>query len=74
MAKIAEQYADQVIVSDDNPRHENPEQITTEIMQGFANPEKIILVHDRSKAIQNAIQSDLDISIAKYMQHYGKAI
>ena len=24
--------------------------------------------------IQNAIQSDLDISVAKYMQHYGKAI
>lgn len=56
MAKIAEQYADQVIVTDDNPRHENPAQIVADILQGFSQPGKIIVEHNRSKAIHNVIQ------------------
>jgi UDP-N-acetylmuramoyl-L-alanyl-D-glutamate--2,6-diaminopimelate ligase len=56
MAKIAEQYADHVIVTDDNPRHESPEQIVADIMRGFSTPSKIIVQHDRSKAIQEIIQ------------------
>jgi UDP-N-acetylmuramoyl-L-alanyl-D-glutamate--2,6-diaminopimelate ligase len=56
MAKIAEQYADHVIVTDDNPRHESPEQIVADILPGFAEPTKIIVQHDRSKAIQEIIQ------------------
>jgi UDP-N-acetylmuramoyl-L-alanyl-D-glutamate--2,6-diaminopimelate ligase len=56
MAKIAEQYADRVIVTDDNPRHESPEQIVADIMVGFAQQKQIIVQHDRSKAIQEIIQ------------------
>ena len=56
MAKMAEQYADQVMVTDDNPRTEKPEQIVTDIMAGFADPSKIIIQHDRSTAIQDIIQ------------------
>lgn len=56
MAKIAEQYADHVIVTDDNPRTENPGQIVNDTMQGFAHPDKIIVQHDRSKAIRDIIQ------------------
>ncbi len=56
MAKIAEQYADHVVVTDDNPRTENPGQIVADIMQGFSNPTSIIVQHDRSKAIRNVIQ------------------
>lgn len=56
MAKIAEQYADQVIVTDDNPRHENPAQIVDDIMQGFAKPAKVKVEHDRAKAILGTIQ------------------
>lgn len=56
MAKIAEQLADQIIVTNDNPRHENPEAIAQEIMQGFVHPEKVLLELDRSKAIENSIQ------------------
>jgi len=43
-------------VTDDNPRHEDPEQITTDIMQGFRDPNRVIVQHDRSKAIQDIIQ------------------
>lgn len=56
MAKIAEQYADKVIVTDDNPRTEDPQQIVSDILAGFAHPKKIIVQHDRSKAIQEIIQ------------------
>ncbi len=56
MAKIAERLADHVIVTNDNPRHEKPEEIAAEIMQGFVCPEKITVELDRSKAILNSIQ------------------
>jgi UDP-N-acetylmuramoyl-L-alanyl-D-glutamate--2,6-diaminopimelate ligase len=56
MAKIAEQYADQIIVTDDNPRHEDPGEIIREIMQGFIKTDNVIIQHDRSKAIHNVIQ------------------
>lgn len=56
MAAIAERYADHVIVTDDNPRTEDPQQIVKDIMQGFVEPKKIIVQHDRSKAIYNSIQ------------------
>ncbi|VVC76348.1 UDP-N-acetylmuramoyl-L-alanyl-D-glutamate--2, 6-diaminopimelate ligase [Aquicella siphonis] len=56
MAKIAEEWADQVIVTNDNPRHENPGEIVAEIMRGFLHPERVFIEMDRSKAIQNSIQ------------------
>ncbi len=56
MAKIAESYSDKVVVTDDNPRTEDPGQIMSDIMQGFKQPKEIIVQHDRSKAIQSIIQ------------------
>jgi UDP-N-acetylmuramoyl-L-alanyl-D-glutamate--2,6-diaminopimelate ligase len=56
MAQMAEQYADRVIVTNDNPRHEQPEVIANQIMAGFSHPERISLEFNRSKAIQNSIQ------------------
>jgi UDP-N-acetylmuramoyl-L-alanyl-D-glutamate--2,6-diaminopimelate ligase len=55
MAKIAEQFADQVIVTDDNPRTENAEQIFDDIKAGFLHPERISMIHDRAKAIREAV-------------------
>ncbi len=56
MAKIAEQWSDRVIITNDNPRHEDPEVIAADIMRGFADPQKVVVELDRSKAIQNSIQ------------------
>ncbi len=38
MARVAEQLADIVVVTSDNPRTEPPETIITEILAGFENP------------------------------------
>ena len=56
MAKIAEQWADKVIVTNDNPRTESPEEIAAQIMQGFSRPELVSVELDRSKAIEKSIQ------------------
>ena len=56
MAAIAEQGADIIIVTDDNPRTENPKIIMDEIIAGFEQIEKITIEHDRAKAIRLALQ------------------
>lgn len=56
MAKIAEQYADHIIVTDDNPRTEDPKQIVADILQGFRDTNAIKIQHDRAHAIQCIIR------------------
>lgn len=56
MAKIAEQWADQVIVTNDNPRHEDPDDIARQILSGFQDPNRVQVVLERSKAIEKSIQ------------------
>jgi len=74
MAKIAEQYADKIIVTTDNPRHENPQEIATDILKGFACPEAVTLLLDRSKAIEKSIQwanaDDCILIAGKGAEHY----
>lgn len=41
MAQAAGQYADKIIITDDNPRTENPDQIRQEIRKGFSNATEI---------------------------------
>ena len=56
MAKIAEQWADTIIVTNDNPRHEKPEDIAKQITAGFSHPERVLTILDRAKAIEKSIQ------------------
>jgi len=56
MGKIAETYSDEVFVTNDNPRTEDPDQIIQEICSGFFKPNHCIKEKDRSLAIQKAIQ------------------
>ncbi len=53
MGRIAEQLADQVFITDDNPRGEAPAAITNDIIKGMTQPAWV--VHDRAKAITAAI-------------------
>lgn len=56
MGRIAQQYADHVVVTDDNPRHEVPQVIIQEILGGMNNPVQAVVQRDRRKAIEHAIQ------------------
>lgn len=51
MAKIAETYADWSVVTDDNPRFENPADIRAEILSGFTNEQRVTNWADREAAI-----------------------
>jgi UDP-N-acetylmuramoyl-L-alanyl-D-glutamate--2,6-diaminopimelate ligase len=56
MAAVTERYADEVIVTDDNPRTENPARIVADILSGFSPNAIVRIEHDRSKAIRDSIQ------------------
>ncbi|MEP6634689.1 MAG: cyanophycin synthetase, partial [Luteimonas sp.] len=55
MAAIAESNADAVIVTDDNPRGENGDDIVADILAGFAHPQAVAVQRDRAMAIARAI-------------------
>ena len=57
MAKVAEKYADRIIVTTDNPRHEDPQAIIDEVMSGFSSPDKAEPILDRRQAIDIAISN-----------------
>ncbi|NOQ90409.1 MAG: UDP-N-acetylmuramoyl-L-alanyl-D-glutamate--2,6-diaminopimelate ligase [Gammaproteobacteria bacterium] len=55
MAKVAEKFADRIIVTTDNPRHEDPQAIIDEVMTGFSSTDEVEAVIDRRQAIDIAI-------------------
>jgi UDP-N-acetylmuramoyl-L-alanyl-D-glutamate--2,6-diaminopimelate ligase len=57
MGRLAEQYADHVVVTNDNPRREDPITIIEQILKGMANPDACYVIHDRAAAIALAIRT-----------------
>jgi len=59
MASVAERLADIVVVTSDNPRTEEPNEIIKDITAGFERPQQraIIIEPDRRKAIETAIET-----------------
>ena len=57
MAEIAEKYADQVVVTDDNPRYEKSLEILADINKGFRYPNKVTTIADRKSAIHHALRN-----------------
>lgn len=55
MGKIAKDLADLVIVTSDNPRSENPEQIIQEITQELKDATHLFKITNREEAIKKAI-------------------
>ncbi|MBM4220642.1 MAG: UDP-N-acetylmuramoyl-L-alanyl-D-glutamate--2,6-diaminopimelate ligase [Gammaproteobacteria bacterium] len=57
MGGAAVELADQVIVTDDNPRDEDSRQIIADILAGMDSRETVQVIPDRATAIQRAIHS-----------------
>ena len=56
MGRIAERYAQRLIVTDDNPRGEDPAAIVSQILSGMARPAAVEVIHDRAAAIARALE------------------
>ncbi len=56
MGRIAEKYSDYVIITNDNPRSEEPSAIAADIIRGLHNPNGCLVIADRAQAIDFAIQ------------------
>ncbi|MEN9471443.1 MAG: UDP-N-acetylmuramoyl-L-alanyl-D-glutamate--2 6-diaminopimelate ligase [Pseudomonadota bacterium] len=56
MAAIAEREADHLILTSDNPRNEDPEQIMRDIQQGLSGKKPVYNEQDRQAAIHYAVQ------------------
>jgi UDP-N-acetylmuramoyl-L-alanyl-D-glutamate--2,6-diaminopimelate ligase len=56
MGEIAERGSDQIILTDDNPRTEDPVAIVNDIISGLVCPWAIEVEHDRQAAIAHAIE------------------
>ena len=57
MAKAVEQFANYAVVTDDNPRSEDPDAIAQQVISGFSSTSNYSLIHDRRRAIAYAINS-----------------
>lgn len=55
MGEIAETFADRLIITDDNPRNEEGDEIVQHILSGMNHPESAIVERDREKAIASAV-------------------
>ena len=62
MAALAEQFAEEVFVTTDNPRTENPGDIVSQILAGFQKDNHQV-ISDRKEAIHTAMEAMNDNSI-----------
>ena len=74
MGRIAEKLSDQVVITSDNPRSEDPRAILQDILKGFKHPEKAYLEVGRKEAIHYAMtqaqQGDIVLIAGKGHETY----
>jgi len=56
MGDAAARGADVVVVTSDNPRHEDPGEIIEEVLRGVAPPAELLVEPDRRRAVERAIR------------------
>ena len=57
LGEVVAKYADASIITDNNPRNENPTRIAEGILRGMQSALDVIVELDRASAIENAIAS-----------------
>jgi UDP-N-acetylmuramoyl-L-alanyl-D-glutamate--2,6-diaminopimelate ligase len=74
MGKVAADYADVVVVTDDNPRTEPAQQIIEDILTGIADKERVKVWPGRREAVikvmQEAAQDDVVLLAGKGHEDY----
>ena len=74
MGRIATDNADFVIITSDNPRSENPNEIINDILSGIYDKQNFLVIPDRTKAIEcaiaNARRGDIVLLAGKGHENY----
>jgi UDP-N-acetylmuramoyl-L-alanyl-D-glutamate--2,6-diaminopimelate ligase len=74
MGEIAARLADEVVLTDDNPRREDPQAIINDIRSGIAAGRPLVVEHDRAQAIRmtlaRAAPADLVLIAGKGHEAY----
>ncbi len=74
MAAIAEKFADRVILTDDNPRSEDPADIVKDMLTGLEEPDMAQIEHSRfmaaKYAVDNAAADDIILLAGKGHEDY----
>lgn len=74
MGKIAEDYADVILLTNDNPRSEDPAKIIARIKEGIFDQSKVTIILDRKEAIMTALAmadaNDLVLIAGKGHENY----
>ncbi len=77
MGKIADKHADKLVLTNDNPRYEDPMGIIKEIMLGI-NTSDPVIIHDRGDALEyaftNAKREDLVVVAGKGHESYQETM
>ena len=60
MGRVAASLAKKVIITSDNPRHEDPEIIVNDILEGIQDKTNVIVELNRKKAIETALDMQED--------------
>jgi len=60
MGRVAASLAKKVIITSDNPRHEDPEVIIDDILEGISDKTNVIVELNRKKAIETALDMQED--------------
>ena len=63
MARAVERNADRIVVTNDNPRGEDPGRIIAAILEGLADPASATVIEDRGAAIAWAISGACDADV-----------
>ena len=73
MAKIAEMYSDYCFITPDNPRNENPKQISEDIIKGFKG-KNYLLFNCREEGLKSALneakKNDVVVVLGKGREEY----
>jgi UDP-N-acetylmuramoyl-L-alanyl-D-glutamate--2,6-diaminopimelate ligase len=74
MGTMAEAHADNIVITNDNPRTEDPNRIVNDIVQGITQADRVQVILDRPQAIrwalEHATQDDAVIILGKGHEQY----
>lgn len=74
MGNIAKKYSDIIVITSDNPRHENAKKIIQDITDGILDYNNVYIIYKRKKAIiyaiKNAKQDDVILITGKGHESY----